>query len=351
MHKSATLAAAIASIIAATVSAAEPWSVAPARIQTSAPHVLLIYDMEGLAGQGDIASFIPSNPAYAKGQRLLTDDVNAVIDGLFAGGASAVSVADGHGGSTQIDILTDQLDARARMVERPAAAADGYSAVAIVGMHASSGSGGFAAHTWTLGVEFTINGQALNEAQLTALMQGEHGIPLIFVSGDDRLGAELRGLPWIQYVEVKKATGIDSAELYPLEPTRQRMRDAAMGAVRGLPKARVIKATRPLAVTVTAFPPASLSWLADMPGIQYRDQTISFSAPDAEAAYKGMQAIGTAAMHGYSDALFRALQKHPDAKQIELDAIAEWEQKWATSEPERAKARGNPPLPRAARDL
>lgn len=341
MHMTATLTAAIVSILAATANAAEPWSVETPKTQAKAPHVLVIYDMEGLAGQDDIDSFVPSHPAYAKGQRLLTDDVNAVVDGLFAGGASAVSVADGHGGSTQIDILTQELDRRAKMVDRWHSSGDNYAAVAIVGMHASSGSGGFAAHTWTAGVEFAINGQALNEAQLIALTQGEHGIPLIFVSGDDRLGAEMRSLPWVRYVEVKKATGLESAELYPLKQTREKMRSGAADALRGLPQARVIKATRPVAVTVTAFSPASLSWLADMPGIQYRDQAVSFTAPDAEAAYKGMQAIGTAAMYGYSDALFRALQKHPDAKRIELDAIAEWDQKWATSERERAKARGN----------
>lgn len=342
MRTRAPLTMAVASILAATMACAEqPWSVHPPKPRAGAPHVLVIYDMEGLAGQDGVDSFVPSNPAYAHGQRLLTDDVNAVVDGLFAGGAGAVSVADGHGGSTQIDILTDQLDKRASMVKREPAAAAGYAAVAIVGMHAGSGSGGFAAHTWTAGIEFAVNGQAMNEAQLIALIQGERDIPLIFVSGDDRLGRELRSLDWIQYVEVKKATSIDSAQLYPLAPTREKLRNGARTAVKQLSKAQIVKARRPLAVTVTAFPPASLAWLEGMPGIAYSDQVVTFSAPDAETAYKGMQVIGTAAMYGYSDALYRAIHKHPDAKQIELHAVAEWDEKWANSERERAKARGN----------
>ena len=338
----AMLFAATAAVLAATgAMAAEPWSAVAPQPRTGAPHILVIYDMEGLAGQDDVGSFVPSNPAYAQGQRLLTDDVNAVIEGLFAGGAGAVSVADGHGGSAQIDILVDELDKRARMVKREPDAADGYSAIAIVGMHAGTGSGGFAAHTWTAGIEFAINGRAVNEAQLIALTQGERGIPLIFVSGDDRLGAELRALNWIQYVEVKTATGIDSARLHPLEPTREKLRNGARTAIKDLSHARVIKASRPLTVTVTAFSPADLSWFAAMPGVQYRDQSVTFSAPDAATAYKGMQVIGTAAMYGYSDALYRAIQKHADAKQIELHAVAEWDDKWANSERERARARGN----------
>lgn len=55
---------------------------APKAIDADGPRVLLIYDMEGLSGQDDIDSFAPVNAAYAHGQRLLTDDVNAVIDGL-----------------------------------------------------------------------------------------------------------------------------------------------------------------------------------------------------------------------------------------------------------------------------
>lgn len=325
-----------------TAAVAEPWSVEAIKPRTGAPRILIIYDMEGLAGQDDVDSFVPSNPAYPQGQRLLTDDVNAVVEGMFAGGAGAVSVADGHGDSAQVDILTDQLDSRARMVKRePGAASETYDAVAIVGMHAGSGSGGFAAHTWTAGVEFAINGQPMNEAQLIALIQGERGIPLIFVSGDDRLGQELRSLSWIEFVEVKQATGIDSAQLYPLASVRQELRDGARKAVIGLSKARSIKASRPLSVTVSAFPPANLSWLANMPGIQYRNQTVTFSAPDAASAYEGMQVLGTAAMYGYSDALYRAIQKHPDAKTIELHAVAEWDDKWASSERERAKTRGN----------
>lgn len=53
--------------------------------------------MEGLSGQDDPYSFLYGHPEYPRGQRLLIQDVNAVIEGLFAGGAGSVTVADGHG--------------------------------------------------------------------------------------------------------------------------------------------------------------------------------------------------------------------------------------------------------------
>jgi D-amino peptidase len=335
--------------VVATVSAmtsievgAEPWSAVPwsGNVRVGA-HLLLIYDMEGIAGLDGVSSFAPADPSYSQGQQLLTDDVNAVIDGLFQGGATQVSVADGHGGSEQIDILIDQLDSRARLIPRThkSEAEPRYAGVVIVGMHAGTGSGGFAAHTWTAGVDFIVNGRSVNEAEMLGLTYGERGAPVIFVSGDDRLGVELASMAWIEYVAVKKAISVNTAQLYPLPQVRKQLTEQAKRAVKRLPDARVMRVNRPVEVKVSAFPPGDLSWLADMPGIQYRDQTVTFTATDAQSAYRGMQAIGTAAMYGYSDALFRALKGEPNAKQIELRAIAEWDQKWQASETARSRRR------------
>lgn len=324
--------------------ATPPWTTSPRQVATPvAPRILLIYDMEGLSGQDNIDTTVPSNPAYPSGQKLLTDDVNAVVSGLLAGGAHSVAVADGHGSSSEIDILVDQLDRRAKLVTRNESNENAatYDGIAIVGMHAGSGSGGFAAHTWTAGVEFKINGYALNEAQLIGLTHGEQGLPVIFVSGDDRLGEELKTLPWIEYVTVKQATGVRSAVLVPLAEAHRKLTLGAQRAIKRLPVAKLMQVSQPVHAAVTAFPPGDLRWLDGMPGIHYHDQTVSFTATDARSAYRGMEVIGSAAMQGYGNALFRALKPSPDARSIELRAIAEWDGKWVASERELAKARGN----------
>jgi D-aminopeptidase len=146
-------------------------------------------------------------------------------------------------------------------------------------------------------------------------------------------------MPWIQYVTVKEATGLTSAKLYPLKDARGRLTLGAKRAVEDLAHAKVLKVTTPVDASVTAFPPADLAWLADMPGIHYQNQTVSFTAPDARAAYRAMQAVGSAAMLGYGDALYRALQSS-NARAVELLAIAEWDAKWIASEQARAKANG-----------
>ncbi|MGW8183783.1 MAG: M55 family metallopeptidase [Burkholderiales bacterium] len=61
------------------------------------------------------------NEEYFEAREWLTNDVNAVIDGLFAGGADAVEVGDAHGSfNPEPDILLDKMDSRARMLYQAA---------------------------------------------------------------------------------------------------------------------------------------------------------------------------------------------------------------------------------------
>ncbi|MBM4187567.1 MAG: hypothetical protein FJ206_09665 [Gemmatimonadetes bacterium] len=73
-------------------------------------------------------------------------------------------------------------------------------------MHSKTGSRGFAAHTFTLGIAIAFNGRFVTETEIVALSWGRAGTPVIFGSGDDRLAADLATMPWIEFVTVKKAT-------------------------------------------------------------------------------------------------------------------------------------------------
>lgn len=52
--------------------------------------ILVYYDMEGISGLNDPQGLRYGNVEYVPTRELLTKDVNAVIDGLFAGGADVV---------------------------------------------------------------------------------------------------------------------------------------------------------------------------------------------------------------------------------------------------------------------
>lgn len=174
--------------------------------------VYIMTDMEGVAGVLNFPDWTgPSGRYYELGKELLTAEVNAAIDGLFAGGATEIVVADGHGAGA---ITGVQLDPRVELMRGwptrwPLLLDESYDAVAYVGQHAKAGTP-FAhlAHTQSLGYrDLTINGVSVGEFGQFALCAGELGIPVIFGSGDRAFCAEAEVLvPGIVTVEVKRGT-------------------------------------------------------------------------------------------------------------------------------------------------
>jgi len=305
------------------LSAQSPGS-GPAR--RAAPRVLLYHDMEGMSGEDDWRMFVFAHPEqYAKGRELLVADVNAVIDGLFAGGAASVDVVDAHGsGNPEPDIPSGALDPRARQVirDRPfrqyvdLVEPNVYDAVVCVAMHSKSGSRGFAAHTYTLGIELLVNDRTITETELVGYSWGRVGVPVIFASGDDRLAADLGTMPWIEFVTVKRATSASTVELRPVAEARAELRTKARRAVERFRAgdAQVMTLASPIKASVRVRPPASLAVLRGVPGVSYADERVDFSAPDFGAAYDGMTALIGVATTAYPRVLQETLARSPEGR-------------------------------------
>jgi D-aminopeptidase len=183
-------------------------------------------------------------------------------------------------------------------------------------MHAKTGSRGFASHTITLGMDMLLNGKSITESEIVAYSWGRVGVPMIFVSGDDRLQNDLEVMPWIEFVVTKKATSASTVELRPVDVVHAEMRDKAARAVRNLAKAKVMNVATPMTAGLHAVPPASLAALKGVPGINYSDRTVTFTAPDYRAAYDGVIALVGIATSGYSQVLQETVRKQPDGKKI-----------------------------------
>lgn len=338
-----------------TAPPAEPWTLQAVTPDTSdGIRVLVLHDMEGLSGQSDPRTFSFGEKEYAKGQELLAGDVNAVIEGLYAGGATEAFVVDGHGsGNPDPDVRADLLDKRAKQVLRDSTfdayfdlvLPKAYDAVAVVGMHAKTGSRGFASHTFTLGIGLLINGRAITETELVGLSWGRQRIPVIFASGDDRLAADLATMPWIEFVTVKTATAADSALPRPVAEARADLTAHARTAVENLRagRAQSMQVSMPLSAGLKAVPPASLSGLEGIPGIAYADSTFTFSADSLRHAYDVLVKLVGLAGGGYMRYAQRAIQSSPAAPAIMKAFGASLERTWFDYE----SGRWTPPAPRA----
>ncbi len=320
--------------------------------------ILLYYDMEGLAGQNIITSIDYPRPEYFEARELLTNDVNAVIDGLFAGGADSVVVVDAHGSfNPEPDILLEEMDARARMLYKnhkfdsyvDLLEDNNYDAVVAVAMHSKTGGGGFAEHTINLGTDWIFNGMSVNESEILAYSWGRRGIPLILVTGDDKLAEQLAWMDWLEYVTVKKAKGIDDAILYPVDSVHKQMRQAAHRAVENIDRSKAVELTSPITATLRVQPPADLSILSKVPGIDYHDQSVTFAAADFSEAYDGMRGLLAAAQSGYYDiAAGLFLQQGQDAwSQFKEAVFQSWRE--AASGEGKAEEQSQPPSPKPER--
>jgi D-amino peptidase len=166
-------------------------------------NILIAADMEGIAGIEDYGDCLPSHPsAYARGRRLMTDEVLAAIEALRAGGAERISVGDWHMVGTNIERERMPTGVEVRPIADLALVeadpsmtkANGgpLDAVVMIGHHASTTSPrGFSSHTFIWEMEVLLDGEPLNEVQVYAQGLAAEGIPVLAASGDRWMLEEL----------------------------------------------------------------------------------------------------------------------------------------------------------------
>jgi D-amino peptidase len=201
--------------------------------------IYVMTDMEGVAGILDHDGWVqPSGYHFAKGQRLLTAEVNAAVDGLVAGGATEVVVCDGHGAGGIDPELLDERALLLRLVgpeSFPFALDASYDAICWVGQHAKAGTDfSHITHTgWFDVIDCTINGLSIGEYGEMALCARELGIPSILACGEAALCREAEALtPGVVTVPVKWGLQRDGLE----ELTTDQYRQAKLSALHLAPQ-------------------------------------------------------------------------------------------------------------------
>lgn len=215
------------------------------------PRVYLLVDMEGMGSAVKSQEVIAGNegPAYRDRtgpdywehyRELLTAETNAAIGGAREAGARSFVVNEGHGGNRFANLLPWALDQEAILIRgypRPMIMSTGidstFSSIMMLAMHASPARRGVMAHSYAF-ADFTVNGTALNEVGINALVAGERGVPVSLVSGDDELEQEVRTLlgDRVVYVRVKIALGSAAAITYSPSEVQRMLREGAREAMR-----------------------------------------------------------------------------------------------------------------------
>lgn len=201
--------------------------------------VIIITDMEGVSGIDNVEVWDENSDAYQKGRYLLMEDVNAAVEGAFDGGATEVTVIDGH--HTGDNFVKENLHPRAKQMSafdfRPATPQKGdYDALICVGCHAMAGTEtAFLDHTMSSveWFEYRIGQKCYGEIGIQAIWAGNFGFPLVAVSGDEKACEEAKALiPNVAVAPVKKGIYRNQAVSVDLDEAHKRIFDAASDGVR-----------------------------------------------------------------------------------------------------------------------
>lgn len=206
--------------------------------------IVVVVDMEGISGIDDYRQILDRHRQFEEsGRSLITEDVNAAVRGLRAGGATEIRVVDDHGsGGLSANIISEKLEKGVRLYQGPdllgrlGEAIDGsVTAAVLLGYHAMvDAKAGFLTHTidFSLIAGIKINGKPVGETALTALELAEHGIPVIMVTGDQALIREASELlPEVETVQVKTSLNRRTTKCLPPAEARKLIEKAAKRAI------------------------------------------------------------------------------------------------------------------------
>lgn len=234
--------------------------------------VYMMTDLEGCAGIDDWDPRHRPDATTAKGvydraemQRLLTGEVNAAAEGLFAAGVKEIVINDAHGAGRTI--LPEELISGVKLVkgvDRPSwlpGVSPRFDALIQVGMHSMTGtSNGCLAHSMSRNVIYRVNGAEVGEMEMAAYLCGDLGIPWVFTSGDLHACTESeRWIDGIVTAPVKEGLGeLCAIHMAPVD-ARALIKKQVQEAMKAVENIQPLVAKSPVVMEVTRPEPGPSS--------------------------------------------------------------------------------------------
>ena len=263
----------------------------PGLAQPRPVKVYVSVDMEGISGIVHADQTSADGKDYGTARKWMADDVNAVVTGLLSGGASEVVVNDSHGGMR--NILPSDLHPEAILISgtpKPLAMMAGidasFAAALLIGYHAQAGTtAGTLDHTISGGTvyEVKVNGIAMPELGLNALIAGGLGVPVVMLSGDVAACAQAKALlgEGVTTLAVKEALGRTAARLVPMPEARRRLQEAAREALGKRAQVKPYTLAPPYQFELSFMNAGQADLAASLPGVRrVAGRTIAFTSQD-----------------------------------------------------------------------
>lgn len=218
---------------------------------------IIAVDLEGVACVvGSPHKTLAESPDLLFACRQATKEANAAAKALFDSGATQVIVWDNHGKS--LNLLYDELDERCDIItgvgteHRWPELDRSFNGVLMIGYHAMDNtSDGVLAHTYSSVVYqwMRINGTFVGEIAIDGAMAGDMGVPVIFVSSDEKGTQEAkRFMPWVETLSTKKGLGRNMALCKHPKRVEDEIYQGTMKTVQQLPQMKPFVFSQPLSI-------------------------------------------------------------------------------------------------------
>jgi len=223
--------------------------------------IYMVTDLEGVGGVVLKEQTQPPEPLYQEARHLLTQEVNAAVEGALEGGATEILVRDGHGANGGYNFIFDQLHEGALyMMGSPTDSYldevdDSFDAIFQIGAHAMAGTlHGVLEHTqssvaWD---EMRVNGRPMGEMGFCAAVAGQHGVPCALVTGDQAVCDEARDLlgPEVEVAVTKVGLSRTCAITKSPAAVRSLIRERARAAMAKIDKVEPLDIGSPVEIVL-----------------------------------------------------------------------------------------------------
>ncbi len=268
--------------------------------------IYITLDVEGVTTVTNLEQVRHGNPEFAGTRLLLTQEINASIDGALAAGVEGILVNEGHGQHRNVipDLLNSNarlLTGRSKLFHLMEGIDRGFEAMFMIGYHAGAGKRyGILGHTFHA-FNCTVNGRYMSEVGLCVALAGYYGVPTVLVTGDTETCRDARDLvPNMETVAVKE--GVSAASAINLHPSvaQQEIREAAERAIRRLPDIAPFVLEPPLVMELDLYSPLMGDMHGLIPGCERTgDRSVRYESDDYADLFKFFLLSSTLSMTTY----------------------------------------------------
>ncbi len=259
--------------------------------------IYVMADLEGISGINSSEQLVVDRPKYNEGRALLTKEINTVARFLKEEGVDEVVVQDGHGSGLNViwDRLSEDVDlcitgpVKTRYYDKGIENADG---VILLGYHAMAGTAeALLEHTMSsVRIQNVwLNGEKAGEVAIDAGVLGDMGIPVIMVSGDDKVCLEAQKLlPWAECACVKESRGLMNTALLPPHKSEAVLKQAIHNAIARLDEMKPLVMDKPVKCKIELVERQPVPHYCNRVSIEFEDaRTYTVTADTVFDAFYG----------------------------------------------------------------